>query len=242
MRSSDPNDAGAPVTSAGNAPLHPGDRPPNVLLQGPATLERRISHRSRRRIALVVGFGAAIIGTIVTLGLARDLGLEIPLAAWGGLFLANWIGNGGILVPIPGLRFIGWTMTVHQGTDGAPIIVGLIAGLAMALGQTMYYLGASAGSRHLQEHAAAKPPAPDRPHRIRSLTQRIRTTIEALLRDYGVPTVFSLSAVPNPFTTFASITAGSIGMGFMRFLVSNFAGHVVLGLILALFGTWLTSP
>jgi len=40
---------------------------------------------------------------------------------------------------------------------------------------------------------------------------------------------------------FASITAGSMGMGFRHFLIANFAGHVVLGLILAIFGTWLTG-
>lgn len=49
------------------------------------------------------------------------------------------------------------------------------------------------------------------------------------------PTIYTLSIFPNPLTTFATITAGSMGMGFREFLVANFAGHVNL----ALFGQWL---
>lgn len=225
--------------SAPNLPLHPGDRPPRAFLHGLEGLERGASTRTRHRIGLALGFGAAVVGTVAAIDIGRELGLAIPVVAWGGLFLANWVGNGGILVPIPGLRFIGWTMAVHQGAEGEAIIVGLIAGLAMALGQTSYYLSASAGSRRIHTHAASETAASDGAQRARQVMQRARATIERLLRDYGVPTIFSLSALPNPFTTFASITAGSIGMGFRRFLAANFAGHVVLGLILALFGTWL---
>ena len=50
------------------------------------------------------------------------------------------------------------------------------------------------------------------------------------------PTIFMLSTFPDPLTTFATITADSMGMGFRGFLVASFAGHVILGLILALFG------
>ncbi len=194
---------------------------------------------TRRRLGLVVGFGAAVAGSLIAVGLARRFGLDIPWGAWIGLFLANWVGNGGILIPIPGLRFIGWTMAVHQGAQGAPILIGLIAGLAMALGQTSWYLSASAGARHAHRPTGPGTGVPARFPRFAHRWCGRREKIESLLRDYGVPTIFSLSALPNPFTTFASISAGSMGMGFKRFLIANFAGHVVLGLILALFGTWL---
>ena len=239
MSSSGTDRPGATSGSAPGSRLHPHDRAPGALVHALERLERGASTPTRRRIGLVVGFGAAVIGTLAAIDIGAELGLGLPLAAWAGLFLANWIGNGGILVPIPGLRFIGWTMTVHQATEGLAIIVGLIAGLAMALGQTSYYLSASAGSRRVHEHGEPRRAAKEGGHRVGDLVRRAHATIESLLRDYGVPTIFSLSAVPNPFTTFASITAGSMGMAFKRFLVSNFAGHVVLGLILALFGTWL---
>ena len=44
-----------------------------------------------------------------------------------------------------------------------------------------------------------------------------------------------------PWIDSSTITAGTMGMGFRTFLVANFAGHVILGLILALFGRWLAS-
>ena len=233
----------APVTSPSTPDrrLDPNDRPPGFLLHAPRQLEDSVPTHTRHRLGLVLGFGAAIAGSLIAVGLTRQLGLDIPWGAWIGLFVANWVGNGGILVPIPGLRFIGWTMAVQQGAQGAAIPVGLIAGFAMALGQTTYYLSASAGSRHLHHQADPDKETSPRFPRVAGLMQRTEERIESLLRDYGVPTIFSLSALPNPFTTFASITAGSMGMGFRRFLIANFAGHVVLGLILAIFGTWLTG-
>jgi len=182
-----------------------------------------------------VGLGAAIIGTLIALGLARRLDLEIPWLAWIGLFLANWIGNGGILVPIPGLRLVGWTMAVHQGADGPTILVGLVAGMAMALGQTSFYLAAAAGSDRFSG------PGKERSGRVVDMLRSAKERTEDFVERHGFPTIFTLSVLPNPLTTFATITAGSLGMGFRTFLVANFAGHVTLGLILALFGRWLAT-
>ena len=72
---------------------------------------------------------------------------------------------------------------------------------------------------------------------LRGAKDRTATFVEF----HGFPTIFTLSLLPNPLTTFATITAGSMGMSFRIFLVANFAGHVILGLILALFGRFLTS-
>ena len=197
-------------------------------------LDQRFSARTRHRLGIIVGFGAAILGTLVVL-VAEPLGLDIAWAGWIGLFLANWIGNGGILVPIPGLRFVGWTMAVHQGADGPTIIVGLVAGLAMALGQTSFYLTAAAGSDRLSGSGK------DRSGRAADVLRRAKARVEDFVERHGFPTIFTLSVLPNPLTTFATITAGTMGMGFRTFLVANFAGHLILGLILALFGRWLAS-
>jgi membrane protein DedA with SNARE-associated domain len=198
-------------------------------------LDQRFSVRTRRRFGAIVGFGAAIVGTLIAADLASHLGLDIPWAAWIGLFLANWIGNGGILVPIPGLRFVGWTMAVHQGADGPTILVGLVAGMAMALGQTSFYLTAAAGSDRLSGSGKS------RSGRLADTLRTVKDRTADFVERHGFPTIFTLSVLPNPLTTFATITAGSMGMGFRTFLVANFAGHVILGLILALFGRWLAT-
>ena len=186
--------------------------------------------------AVAVGSGAAILGMLIVAGLAKRVGLDIPWAAWIMLFLANWIGNGGILVPIPGLRLVGMTMAAHQGAEGPTILVGLVAGFAMALGQTSFYLTAASGSQHLDGSKKDKKP---REGRLADAMRKAMAVTANFVDRHGFPTIFTLSTFPNPLTTFATITAGSMGMGFREFLVANFLGHVILGLILALFGQWL---
>lgn len=202
---------------------------PKWLVRYHARVDERVSVRTRRRLGIAVGFGAAIAGTLVVL-VIKPLGLDISWAAWIGLFLANWVGNGGILVPIPGLRFVGWTMAAHQGAEGPTILVGLVAGFAMALGQTSFYLTAAAGSDRFSGKGK------DRSGNLAELMRKVKDRVSDFVERHGFPTIFTLSTVPNPLTTFATITAGTMGMGFRTFLVANFAGHVILGLILALFG------
>ena len=214
--------------SVGDAPRH--------FIRLHAWLDKRFSPRKRRILGIVVGFGAAILGTLIVAGLAKRVGLDIPWAAWIMLFLANWIGNGGILVPIPGLRLVGMTMAAHQGAEGPTILVGLVAGFAMALGQTSFYLTAASGSQHLDGSKKDKKP---REGRLADAMRKAMAVTANFVDRHGFPTIFTLSTFPNPLTTFATITAGSMGMGFREFLVANFLGHVILGLILALFGQWL---
>ena len=78
----------------------------------------------------------------------------------------------------------------------------------MALGQTSFYLTAAAGSDRLS--GKGKDPsgrAADVPYRAKART-------EDFVERHGFPTIFTLSVLPNPLTTFATITAGSMGMGF----------------------------
>ena len=132
-------------------PIDSHDRAPRPLLDAHRWLDGRISTHTRHRLGQIVGFGAAIIGTLFLIGEVKSLGIGLGLGAWIGLFLANWIGNGGLLVPIPGLRLVGWTMIVTQGATNEPaILVGLVGGAAMALGQASFYLAAASGSKHLE--------------------------------------------------------------------------------------------
>jgi membrane protein DedA with SNARE-associated domain len=219
-----------------SVPIDAEGRPPESLVEAHGSLDRRFSPRTRRRLGIVLGFGAAIIGTLIALDLARTIGPGINLGAWVGLFLANWIGNGGLLVPIPGLRLVGWTMIVHQGADGPTLLVGLVAGFAMALGQTSFYLTAASGSDRLRSSKKS-----DRTGQVADVMRRAKERTEDFVRRHGFPTIFTLSLIPNPLTTFATITAGSLGMGFRGFLAANFLGHVILGLILALLGQRLAN-
>ena len=213
-------------------------RAPHWLLESHRWLDRRVPAHTRRRLGQVLGFGAAIVGTLIAFDLARSLGLAIPsgLAALVGLFLANWIGNGGILVPIPGLRIVGWVMVVHQGAGDQPILVGLIAGIAMALGQMSWYLKSAGGSDSAHESQGAP-----RFARLSEALRRAKHRTAELIERHGIATMFTLSLLPSPLTTVASITAGRTGMGFRGYMLADSLGHVSFGLILALFGQSLLS-
>ena len=54
---------------------------------------------------------------------------------------------------------------------------------------------------------------------------------------WGMPTLFVLSAIPNPLFEFAGVTAGSVRMPFRQFFVSVTAGKIVRGILLAYLGT-----
>ena len=83
----------------------------------------------------------------------------------------------------------------------------------MGLGQMSFYCTAAAGSKR----ARGSKKAP-RSGRIVDFMRRMKERVAQFFELHGIPTIFGLSLVPNPLTTFASITAGSLGMGFRRFL------------------------
>jgi len=87
---------------------------------------------------------------------------SLDLIAVLGLFLVNWLGNGGALVPIPGARFIGMLMIFQQAVLLPSWEVFGVAGAAMSLGLLSYYIagvrtaksyaeGDTAGAEHLAQ-------------------------------------------------------------------------------------------
>ena len=75
-----------------------------VLEHWPTTLRRRLAVT-----AVVIGVGLVVISAVADLlDVAHDLGLF----AYLGLMLVCWIGAGGALVPVPGVRPLSWIMIV----------------------------------------------------------------------------------------------------------------------------------
>ncbi len=113
----------------------------------------------RRRIVAIVAIVAIVVGTLAAL---RPLGVlvhDLDPLAYVGLAVACWIGAGGALVPIPGVREVSWVMVIHQGAALEPLIVLPVAAAAMALGQTSYYTAARVGAHH--EHETVRPAEED---------------------------------------------------------------------------------
>ena len=122
--------------AASRAPLHAHDRMPDFLLGAQGWLQRWLSSESRIVLGLViVVLSLLLLEALSLMRFFRVFFDALDLVAFLGLFLVNWLGNGGALVPVPGARFIGLLMIFQQ---------------AMALGLLSYYV---AGARTAQSYA-----------------------------------------------------------------------------------------
>ena len=144
--------AGQQAVSSGGAavraPMHASDRVPRIMLRGQAWLQGWFSNESRLLMGVVVVTVAVVAAIAVS-------SLRFVQVAFGSLdifvvltlFLVNWLGNGGVLVPIPGARFIGLLMVFQQAVLLPSWEVLAVAGAAMSLGLLSYYI---AGARTAQ--------------------------------------------------------------------------------------------
>lgn len=133
------------------APLDTRDRIPSFLLNAQGLVIGYTSYRNR----LVVGLLIIAIAVAVALVLAGARVLELVLGpldvlALLGLFLVNWIGNGGVLVPIPGARMVGLLMIFQNAVLLPAVEVVGVAGAAMALGLLSYYIAGARAARAYQ--------------------------------------------------------------------------------------------
>lgn len=136
---------------ARHAPINSGDRIPTFLLNIQDIAYGSSSTRTRLRIGLVV-LGIAVVVAIVLSGVhvVQIVLEELDLFAFLGLFLVNWIGNGGVLVPIPGARFVGFLMIFQHAVILPSWEVFAVGGVAMALGLLSYYIAGARTTRAYQ--------------------------------------------------------------------------------------------
>lgn len=126
---------------ARRAPLHSRDQIPAIVPRAHAKLSRYLSVESRVMLGLVI-VGLSVVAAILlsSTRLLRVIFESLDMVAVIGLFLVNWLGNGGALVPIPGARFVGLLLVFQQAVILPAWEVLAAAGAAMALGLMSYYL------------------------------------------------------------------------------------------------------
>jgi len=222
--------------------------------EGPEPSRRQwlIAHwpkSTRKRVAAILAtiaiVAAAFVASQSLLAVLRSPQLEI--LGYVSLFVACWVGAGGALVPIPGVRAISWIMIVQQGAALDPLIVMFVAASAMVLGQTSYFLATRAAAARVEHsvHAddaeleavevdANEPPS--RRQRLAGLMGRARDAIERQIGRHGIVTVFTVCALPTPLTTLTTTAAAGSGMGYTRWVTAASAGFLVLSGVLAFAG------
>src|SRR5262245_6324075 len=206
---------------------------------------------TRRRIAVVVVGILFVLAAIPMLARLGGVVVDLGILPYAALMLLCWVGEGGLLVPIPGVRLLSFATIVQQGGNLEPALVAALAAVAMALGQSSYFTASRSGERIAQEHRgsgeAPADPAVDvevaqvgRSRRLiasgRQRAARAGATIAHRMRSRPGRTIFALSVLPSPLTTLGTVTAASAGVPFRQFFVASLAGFLVLSAVLAFAG------
>lgn len=216
-----------------------------------------ISHwptSTRKRVGAVLAILAITVAALVASAnlLERLRNPQLDLLGYASLFVACWIGAGGALVPIPGVRAVSWVMIVQQGAALDPLVVTAVAASAMVLGQTSYFFATRAALARAAHHAAAESAAPTTPsgrpsaesapaesaakRRLANRMKRAENVIEHQVREHGLVTVFIVCALPTPLTTLTTTAAAGSGMGYGRYFIAAAGGFLVLSGVLAFLG------
>jgi len=129
-------------------PIHRHDRIPAFMLNAQSWAFGFFSYRNRLHIGVaVVAIALAVAFLLSGTRLLNIIVGFLDVFALAGLFLVNWIGNGGILVPIPGARFIGLLMIFQHAVVMPSWEVFIVSGAAMALGLLSYYIAGARTTR-----------------------------------------------------------------------------------------------
>jgi membrane protein YqaA with SNARE-associated domain len=129
-----------------------------------------------------------------------------------GVFLVTLVATAALVLPVPYLAVI-----VVAGSFLDPALVGLVAGLAAALGELTGYFVGRAG---------------------RSLLPRNRwyLLVERCVSRFGGLAVFLGALVPNPLFDAVGVVAGALRLPLWRFLLIVFAGKALRFWLLAVLG------
>lgn len=131
---------------------------------------------------------------------------EVESVGLAGVWFFSFIGAASILVPVPGLAAVCVAASPAVGLN--PILVGVVAGSAEALGEMSGYL-AGMGGKSLFEKNRFYP-------RVRDL----------LIRRGGI-ILFVASIIPNPLFDVVGIAAGSVLYPVRKFLLLLFVSKSI---------------
>jgi hypothetical protein len=220
---------------------------------------RRLWPASRRRriaagIAIVAIFVATLIASSRLLRLAFD---DLNVLAYLGLFAACWVGAGGALVPVPGVRPISWLMVIQQGAALDPVVVAGAAAIAMAAGQSSYFLAARAAMRRHERSAGTAgsgqpdpvtPEVADPPvalgaavddgvgEETKGVLARTRERVQRRVVAHATGTAFLVSMIPSPLTTLATTASAAAGTPYAGWIAPTLGGYLTFCAILAVVG------
>ena len=152
---------------------------------------------------LIVAFAAIILVAGLDIRDLESLG-------YLGVFAITFIGAASIVLPTPGLAATAGGGAPLDPVFGIPawVMVGLIAGLAEALGEFTGYALGFGGTPAFQK-------------------RRLYQVFYGWMQRYGMLAMFSLSVIPNLLFDLAGVAAGAVRMSPVKFFVSVLAGKTI---------------
>lgn len=181
-----------------------------------------IQHQdSLTRVGPLVIIAVFIITGIVLWTTGR---FNVESVGYAGVWFFAFIGAASVFVPVPGLAAVCIAATPAVGLN--PLLVGVIAGSAEAIGELTGYLAGLSGKAFFERN-------------------RFYPRFRDLLARYGGIMLFFGSIVPNPLFDLMGIAAGSMLYPVRKFLVIVFVAKSIKSTWIA-FGcywgvTWIES-
>jgi uncharacterized membrane protein YdjX (TVP38/TMEM64 family) len=168
--------------------------------------------RLRRLGALIV-----VVLIMVIILLLRDRLIEFESYGYLGVFITTLVGSATVVLPVPALAIV-----YIGGSIWNPLLVGLVAGIADALGESTGYLAGYAGQGLIEN-------------------QRLYLRFESWMTRNGFLTILILSTIPNPFFDLAGIAAGASGFPGRWFFLAAWIGKTIKDVTFALAGYYSVS-
>lgn len=131
-----------------------------------------------------------------------------------GIFLVNLMGSGTVILPVPALLVV-----YLGGSIWNPLLVGLVAGLASALGEITGYLLGYSGQGLVQDQA-------------------LYARMEGWMKRNGFLTILILAIIPNPVFDVAGMAAGALRFPLRWFLLSALIGKSIKMIAVAYAGAY----
>lgn len=161
-----------------------------------------------RILALLV-----VIGLSIFIFSIRDRAEQLGVYGYPGIFILAFLSYATVILPAPAVAVV-----FAMGAVFNPLGVALAAGVGAALGEMTGYLTGYSGQ---------------------GLAERVPhyNKIENWMRKYGNPTIFVISAIPNPFFDLAGAIAGTLKMPVIKFLFWCWLGETTKMIFFAYFGS-----
>jgi len=175
------------------------------------------SWAARRLEYTLLALVAVLTSTLAFAFFFFDIDLaQLNTYGYIGLFVIALISAASIVLPMPGAAAITGAGAFLDPVFGipTPILIGLVAGPAEAIGELTGYAAGYGGSVLFRE----RPFYPK---------------VKAWMQRRGILTMFLLSSVPNPLVDVAGVAAGAVRMKLRNFFVGVLFGKIFKNIYLS---------